>query len=240
MALEVHNLTKMYGLQPVLNQLSLHLPMGETMSVLGQSGCGKTTLLKCIAGLVDANHGEVSLNGTDLSNVSPEKRGIVYLSQEPSLFPHLSVRDNVNFGLTLHVNKRSLKQTTSLDQMLDAVGMASFASKKPHQLSGGQKQRVAFGRALLIQPSVLLLDEPFGSLDSQTRTEMQSVYAELMATYKTTALFITHDLKEALTVGQRYALMSHGKLQQFASRAEFISEPDVRFDAERDFWKQFF
>lgn len=233
--LEIKNITKQFGDAFVLRGIDLCCTEGQTLSVLGASGCGKTTLLKSIAGLIPIDSGQVLFDGHDLTTVPPEKRGIVYLSQEPSLFPHMTAEENVAFGLKIRKEKPTVI-AKKVANMLGALGLTAHASKKPSELSGGQKQRVAFGRALVIAPKVVLLDEPFGSLDAGTRSEMQSFYLQLAQTYKITALFITHDLKEALVTGDQFARMEKGKLTVFQSLEAFTQDPSSGVNEEVKFW----
>src|ERR1700704_2850707 len=192
----MHGISKAFGAEPVLADVSLAVDHHETVSVLGRSGSGKTTLLKIVAGLETADRGELRLDGRRLDGVPPQARGVVYLYQEPLLFPHLDVWENVAFGLRLRgVGGEELARR--VQEMIASLELEDHARKRPHQLSGGQRQRVSFGRALIIQPALLLLDEPFGNLDAETRTGMQALFKRVAAAYRITSLFVTHDLKEA-------------------------------------------
>jgi putrescine transport system ATP-binding protein len=233
--LQVDALTRRFAAEAVLTNVQLQLPAEYTMSVLGRSGSGKTTLLKIIAGLESADSGRVLLNDADLTHVPPEQRGIVYLYQEPLLFPHLSAFDNVAFGLRVrHVPASQVQSRTAA--MLEELGLAEHARKMPQQLSGGQRQRAAFGRALIVQPRLLLLDEPFGALDGETRSSMHALYRRVVREHRIATLFVTHDLKEAILVGDRYAHLSKGQLTQFPDLAAFLAEPEIRAAEEIDFW----
>ena len=172
MFLQVRHLQKAFGEEQILNDLSLDLQEGTTLSILGRSGCGKTTFLKILAGLETMDNGEIYLNKQDISRFSPQNRNAVYLYQEPLLFPHMNVWDNIAFGLRLK-NVSSGHLSERVESLIDNLGLTSHAKKRPEQLSGGQKQRVAFGRAIIINPALLLLDEPFASLDVETRASMQ-------------------------------------------------------------------
>lgn len=235
--LEAQNIQKRYGPAAVLTDVSLRVAPGETLAVLGRSGCGKTTLLKILAGLLPADAGEVHVNGQRIDALPPQARGVIYLYQEPLLFPHLDVWENVAFGLRLRrlpaaeVNSRTAA-------MLAQLSLSDHARKMPEKLSGGQRQRVAFGRALIIQPPVLLLDEPFGSLDPETRAEMQELYREVAGRQQIAALFVTHDLREALSVGQRFALMEAGALFCFENRQDFARDPRSGVSREAAFWRE--
>lgn len=234
--LKVTNIHKAFGAQVVLNGVSLSCASGETLGILGKSGCGKTTLLQIIAGLLSADQGEIGFGEESLRGVPPELRNTVYLNQQPLLFPHMTARGNLAFGLEIRgVGKREIEQRTM--EMLESLGLMKEAHKYPAELSGGQRQRIAFGRALLVKPRVLLLDEPFASLDADTRSEMQALYLALVTAYGPAALFVTHDVKEALSVGQRFGRMADGKLQLYRERADFIADPETGIAREQAFWK---
>ncbi len=168
-------------------------------------------------------------------NIKPQERGVVYLSQEPLLFPHLNVFENIAFGLRLRKEKKDVVKE-KVGQMLAALGLDGLGKKMSTELSGGQRQRVAFGRAIIIEPRVLLLDEPFGSLDVQTRAEMQDLFRQLSRKYQMTSLFVTHDLKEALVMGDSIGRMEGGHLEVYPDRQAFINDPASGVRSERDFW----
>lgn len=233
--LVIEEICKSYGGEAVLCGLSLRQPLHTTLSVLGRSGCGKSTLLRVLAGLERADGGRVLLGGEDLLGVSAERRGVVYLSQEALLFPHLSVAENIGFGLKIRGVKPAERQQ-AVRAMADRLGLGDQLDKMPEQLSGGQKQRVSFGRALIISPRVILLDEPFSSLDAQTRADMQQFFQQLSKDFQMTALFVTHDVKEALLVGDQLALLEAGQLQVFPSRAAFLQHPRAGGQEEMAFW----
>jgi putrescine transport system ATP-binding protein len=233
--LEVADLAKSFGGAAVLRGVSFELGQGRTLGVLGKSGCGKTTLLKLLAGLQAPDGGRVRLGGRDITRTPVEKRDVVYLYQEPLLFPHLSVFENVAFGL----RERGVSGPALAERVaaaLGQVGLAGFEARRPSQLSGGQRQRVSFGRALMVRPALLLLDEPFGSLDSDTRGQMQELFQRVAAEYGITAVFVTHDLKEALRVGDSFAVIREGTLRRYASREDFVADPDSGVAQELDFW----
>lgn len=235
MFLQVDALTKAYGPEPVLQAVSFGVAAHETLSVLGPSGCGKTTLLKIIAGLEVPDAGRVVLDGRDLTGVSPQHRGVVYLYQEPLLFPHLDVFENIAFGLRLRRAAAAVVEA-KVDEMLTHLELSSHARKRPEQLSGGQRQRVAFGRALIISPALLLLDEPFASLDAETRAAMQDLFKAMASRYQITSLFVTHDLKEALLMGDRLGSLRRGVMRTYPSQADFIVDPEAGVQREIDFW----
>lgn len=233
--LTVKNIEKSFGATPVLNGICFDLEAHRTLAVLGRSGCGKTTLLKIIAGLLEGN-GQVILESKDLSQSTPQERAIVYLYQESLLFPHLNVFENVAFGLRLRkLPSAEIKNRT--EAMLVDLGLIEHAHKMPTALSGGQKQRVAFGRALIIEPKLLLLDEPFGALDVETRTQMQQLYKRIATAKGITALFVTHDLKEALLMGDRWGFMENGYLDLFETLEDFSKDPRTGVRSEIEFWK---
>jgi putrescine transport system ATP-binding protein len=235
--LNIQNLQKAFDGTPVLNGISLDLNARQTLAVLGRSGGGKTTLLKIVAGLLSADTGSIHLNGENLTQRPPQERGIVYLYQEALLFPHLNVFENVAFGLRLrHVAPADIQNRT--EQMLVGLGLADHARKMPTALSGGQRQRVAFGRALIIQPRLLLLDEPFGALDVETRTQMQQLYRRVAQEQGITAIFVTHDLKEALVMGDRWGYLERGNLQIFNTLQAFADSEKTGVRQEIEFWKQ--
>lgn len=235
MFLSVSDLTKAYGDERVLDGVTFGVAAEETLAVLGRSGCGKTTLMKAIAGLVPPDGGSVALGGERLDGLPPEKRGVVYLYQEPLLFPHLDVRGNVGFGLRLR-GVPAAERAERVERMLDDLELGGQDQKRPGQLSGGQRQRVAFGRALIVQPRLLLLDEPFGNLDAGTRAAMQTLFRRVARQYRITALLVTHDLKEALVLGDRVALMDAGRLHVYDSPEAFAADPESGVADEVAFW----
>jgi len=236
MDLEVRNISKEYGTEQVLSDVSFRLESGSTIAVLGPSGCGKTTLLRVIAGFEHPDRGDVLVNGRSVMATPVERRGIVYMSQHALLFPHLSVRDNIAFGLKLkHVSQDQID--TRVDRMLEALELSKHDRKGAHELSGGQKQRVAFGRAVVIDPAVVLLDEPFGSLDSETRSTMQNLFVSLTEQMGITAVFVTHDLKEAVLMGSTLAILRTGRMHVYASKETFINDETTGVKDEIDFWQ---
>jgi ABC-type sugar transport system ATPase subunit len=234
--LTVTSLAKSFGPTPVLNNISVELPAGEILAVLGRSGCGKTTLLKILAGLETPDTGDVLMDGASVLAVPPERRQVVYLYQEPLLFPHLNVFENVAFGLRIrHVDNATVTQ--QVGEMLADLELSDQANKQPNQLSGGQRQRVSFGRALIIRPRLLLLDEPFGNLDAQTRATMQELFGRVAKQYAMTALFVTHDTREALTVGTRFGYLDRGVMTTYAAVGDFVADPRTGVHTELAFWE---
>jgi len=235
--LEIKNLGKKFGKEPILRDINLALKKQEVLSLLGSSGSGKTTLLKIIAGLDTQNEGHIFLNGKNIDNEKPQKRNIVYLYQEALLFPHLNAFENIAFGLRLK------KETISairekVNKMLENLDMSKHAKKMPNQLSGGQRQRISFGRAMVIKPELLLLDEPFGALDAITRTKMQELFKQMAELMQLSALFVTHDLKEAIVMGSQIGKIQKGKLVQYKSKRHFFEDEFSGVKQEMDFWAQ--
>ncbi|MEO0638481.1 MAG: ABC transporter ATP-binding protein [Bacteroidota bacterium] len=235
--LKVEALQKSFGKETVLSQLSFSLPSESVMSILGRSGSGKTTLLRILAGLERASSGQIFLENQEISHWTPQERNIVYLYQEPLLFPHLNVFENLAFGLRIRKNDPAFIRD-HVHQMLTDLGLEGQDKKMPHQISGGQRQRVNFGRAIIIEPRVLLLDEPFGALDVETRHKMQELFQELKVRHKMTAIFVTHDLKEAMLMGQQLAYMQQGYLKIYSDRSEFLTDPSTEAGREIQFWEK--
>jgi len=234
--LDVQGLCVAYGSQQILKSISFQLSVGQTLVVLGESGCGKTTLLRALAGLVEISDGEIWLNQRLVSEASPRERGIIYLDQEPLLFEHLTVAENIAFAMRLK-RQPADKIQAAVTEMLDAVDLSEHAHKREWQLSGGQKQRVAFARAVLARPELLLLDEPFCSLDGRTRSQMQTLFATISQRFRLTSVFVTHDVKESLIAGSHFARMSGGELLLYTSRNEFVSDRSTGIPDEIAFWK---
>lgn len=235
MYLKVENISKAYGKRKVLQNTSLQVPANTTVSILGKSGCGKSTLLKIIAGIEQQDSGNIYLNEENITTKKANRRNIVYLFQEALLFPHLTVFENIAFGL--RIRKQSNENIRmKVNTLLEQLEIGGEASKLPDQLSGGQKQRVAFGRALIINPPLILLDEPFSSLDVETRATMQQLYKSIANKYSITALFVTHDLKECLIMGDSIAYMENGNLTVYDNRTAFINDLKTGVKGEINFW----
>lgn len=235
MFLELINITKQYNDKTILKDVSFSVDSQSTLSILGKSGCGKSTLLKIIAGLESVSNGSINLNSSNITNSSPNNRNIVYLFQEALLFPHLNVYENIAFGLHLRKVPSELIKV-KVAEMLYNLELVNEAKKNTSELSGGQKQRVAFGRALIINPPLLLLDEPFSSLDNEVRSNMQQLFKKMAAQYKCTAIFVTHDIKEALIMGDNIAYMENGGLEIFKTKKDFINDKRTGVTNEIIFW----
>jgi putative spermidine/putrescine transport system ATP-binding protein len=227
----LEGLVRRYGAVTALDGLDLTLHPGELVALLGPSGCGKTTALRLLAGLEDADGGRVVVGGKDLTPLPTNKRGMGMVFQAYSLFPHMTARENVAFGLRL----RRVGHTERLrraGEMLDLVGLSAQADRYAHQMSGGQQQRVALARALAIQPTVLLLDEPLSALDAKVRVQLRDEIRRIQLEVGTTTLFVTHDQEEALAIADRVGVMRAGRLEQLASPTEVYGSPATRFVAE--------
>jgi iron(III) transport system ATP-binding protein len=222
--LEVSDLVKGYGRRAVLDGVDLDVEPGSLTAVLGLSGCGKTTLLRVIAGFERAQRGRVSLGGLTLEDartfVAPEHRGIGYVPQEGALFPHLDVEANVGFGLT-----RAERRGRTVADMLEMVGISALAHRHPHRLSGGEQQRVALARALVRRPQALLLDEPFSSLDASLRSHVRDEVQALLRAQGVTTVLVTHDQEEAMSLADAVAVLRDGRIVQQGTPAELYERP---------------
>ncbi len=227
----LEGLSRHYGPVVALDRLDLTLEPGQLVALLGPSGCGKTTTLRLLAGLEDADDGRVIVAGRDITHVPANKRDMGMVFQAYSLFPHMTVRQNVAFGLRLRRVGAAERDQRAID-MLELVGLAEQASRYPHQLSGGQQQRVALARALAIEPQVLLLDEPLSALDAKVRAQLRDEIRRIQLEVGITTLFVTHDQEEALAIADRVGVMRAGHLEQLASPTEVYSRPATSFVAE--------
>jgi len=230
-AVELTELTRLYGPTRALDGLTLHMQPGELVALLGPSGCGKTTALRILAGLDEATSGTVSVDGVDVSTMPANKRDMGMVFQAYSLFPHLTVLDNVAFGLKMR-GKAKGDRLSRAAEMLELVGLGALGGRYAKELSGGQQQRVALARALAIQPRVLLLDEPLSALDAKVRTQLRDEIRRVQLEVGTTTLFVTHDQEEALAVADRVGVMNKGRLEQLAAPAELYAHPATPFVAD--------
>jgi spermidine/putrescine transport system ATP-binding protein len=231
MSLETQAVCKSYGEVKALCDVDLSVHKGEFFSLLGPSGCGKTTLLRIIAGLEMANSGSVWIDGEDCTTVRANRRPVNTVFQSYAMFPHLTVLENVCFGLI----SRKVPKAEAIEkakQTLDLVKLSGFESRKPHQLSGGQRQRVALARALANEPKILLLDEPMSALDAKLRVQVQVELRQIQQRLGMTFIMVTHDQDEALTVSDRMAVMHAGKIVQFGSVQDVFDQPHTRFVAD--------
>jgi spermidine/putrescine transport system ATP-binding protein len=228
---ELVRLVKQYGDVAAVDDISLNIAGGEFFSLLGPSGCGKTSTLRLIAGFERPTSGQVLLNGVDVAHTPAHKRNVNTVFQSYALFPHLTVRDNVAFGLRFkEVDRRSVNRMVG--DALALVQMDKFGKRKPAQLSGGQQQRVALARALVLSPDVLLLDEPLGALDAKLRKALQIELKSLQETVGITFIYVTHDQEEALTMSDRMAVMADGRIQQVGAPRQIYEEPDSAYVAD--------
>jgi spermidine/putrescine transport system ATP-binding protein len=225
------DLVKHFGDFPAVAGINLDMPPGEFFSLLGPSGCGKTTTLRMIAGFERPTEGHILLDGTDLAATPPHKRDVNTVFQSYALFPHLTVDQNVAFGLRYQkVSKREVQERVG--RALEMVQMSEFVRRSPNQLSGGQQQRVALARALILNPKVLLLDEPLGALDAKLRKRLQIELKALQEEVGITFVYVTHDQEEALTMSDRIAVMSHGRVEQVGAPKEIYEEPATAYVAD--------
>jgi sulfate transport system ATP-binding protein len=228
MRIEIDSISKSFGDFNALEDVSLDVPEGSLTSLLGPSGSGKSTLLRIIAGLELADQGTIRINGSDVSNVPAQKRGIGFVFQHYAAFAHMTVRDNVAFGL--RIRKRPKPEIRErVDELLALVGLSKWSEQRPSQLSGGQRQRMALARALAVQPRVLLLDEPFGALDATVRAELRAWLRRLHDEQHVTTVLVTHDQEEAMEVSDRIAVMSTGTVEQVGPPREIYERPATEF-----------
>ena len=232
MSIEVKNITKNFGQVRVLDDINLRIDSGELVALLGPSGCGKTTLLRIIAGLETPDYGSVYLEGDDATLIGARARQVGFVFQHYALFRHMSVFENVAFGLRVKPRKERLSEEKIRDKvhaLLEMVQLTFLKDRFPSQLSGGQRQRIALARALAIEPRVLLLDEPFGALDAKVRKELRKWLRKLHDELHVTSVFVTHDQEEALEVSDTVVLMNRGKLEQVGSPEEVYDHPATPF-----------
>jgi putative spermidine/putrescine transport system ATP-binding protein len=229
-AVSLQNVSRLFGSVKALDDISLDIDDGEFFSMLGPSGSGKTTSLRLIAGFDQPTRGKILLHGRDVVGVPPYDRDVNTVFQDYALFPHMTVGENVGYGLMIRKVGRAERQQR-VEEMLALVRLGGMAERKPSQLSGGQRQRVALARALILQPEVLLLDEPLGALDLKLRQEMQIELKAIQQQVGITFIYVTHDQEEALTMSDRIAVFNHGKIEQVGSPADVYERPATAFVA---------
>ena len=229
--LQIRQLTKRFGDVVAVDAVSLAVKKGEIFALLGSSGCGKSTLLRMLAGFEKASSGTIFLGGVDIATFPPYRRSINMMFQSYALFPHLSVWDNIAFGLKREGMAKA-PMRARVDEMLGLVQLRELAQRKPHQLSGGQQQRVALARSLAKRPQLLLLDEPLGALDRKLREQTQFELVNIIEKVGVTCVMVTHDQEEAMTMASRIAVMSHGKVVQVGTPKEIYEFPNSRFIAD--------
>ncbi len=228
--LSLRDVSKSFGATVVVKDSSFSLVRGEFLSLLGPSGCGKTTTLSMIAGFERPNSGAIEIRGRRVENLPPERRDIGMVFQSYALFPHMSVAENIGFGLKMR-KVATAEITKRVVQAAELVKVSHLLDRYPQQLSGGQQQRVALARALVVQPAILLLDEPFGALDRQLREDLQIEVRALLRRLNITTVFVTHDQDEALSMSDRVAVMNEGVIEQIAAPRELYDAPATRFVA---------
>jgi sulfate transport system ATP-binding protein len=227
-AIIVRGANKHYGDFAALDDVDFEVPSGSLTALLGPSGSGKSTLLRAIAGLDQPDTGTITINGNDVTNVPPQRRGIGFVFQHYAAFKHLTVRDNVAFGLRIRKRpKTEIKD--KVDNLLEVVGLSGFQTRYPNQLSGGQRQRMALARALAVDPQVLLLDEPFGALDAKVRDDLRAWLRRLHDEVHVTTVLVTHDQAEALDVADRIAVLNKGRIEQVGSPTQVYDSPANAF-----------
>lgn len=227
-AITVRGANKRYGDFVALDNVDFAVPSGSLTALLGPSGSGKSTLLRAIAGLDHPDSGTVTINGVDVTGVPPQRRGIGFVFQHYAAFKHMTVRDNVAFGLKIRKRpKAEIKE--KVDNLLEVVGLSGFQTRYPNQLSGGQRQRMALARALAVDPQVLLLDEPFGALDAKVREDLRAWLRRLHDEVHVTTVLVTHDQAEALDVADRIAVLNQGRIEQLGTPTEVYDAPANAF-----------
>lgn len=236
MKISLHNISKSFGKKEVITDLSLETEDGKFTTLLGSSGCGKTTLLRMIAGLETPDSGEILFDDEPVFskekgvNVPPEKRNLSFVFQDFALWPHMTVFENVAFGLRARKQKENIKER--VQEALDAVKLSDLAGRYPHELSGGQQQRVAFARAIIIKPQCILFDEPLSALDAQLRESMRLEIKQMTSKLNMTSVFVTHDQSEAMSMSDYIVVMNGGKIEQYGTPQEIYERPATKFVAE--------
>jgi sulfate transport system ATP-binding protein len=224
----VRAVRKSFGDFVALDDVSLEIPDGSLTSLLGPSGSGKSTLLRIIAGLEQPDRGTVVIAGDDATRVPPQRRGIGFVFQHYAAFKHMTVRDNVAFGMKIRKQPKE-RIAARVDELLEVVGLSGYHKRYPNQLSGGQRQRMALARALAVEPRVLLLDEPFGALDAKVRAELREWLRRLHDEVHVTTVLVTHDQEEAMAISDHIAVMDHGRIEQVGGPRELYDRPANRF-----------
>ena len=232
MSIEIRNIAKRFGNFVALDNINLDIPTGELVALLGPSGCGKTTLLRIIAGMETPDQGEILFSGAEATHLHARERNVGFVFQHYALFRHMTVFENVAFGLRVKPRKERPSEAEIKRKVMELLGLVQLdwlADRYPSQLSGGQRQRIALARALAVEPKVLLLDEPFGALDTKVRKELRRWLRRLHDDMHISSVFVTHDQEEALEVADRVVVMNHGKIEQIGSPDEVYSNPASPF-----------
>jgi putative spermidine/putrescine transport system ATP-binding protein len=228
---QISDLSRTYDKSIALSGLTLEIPKGEFIALLGPSGCGKSTALNCLAGLIPLTAGSIHLDDRRIDTLPPEKRDFGMVFQNYALFPHLTIRQNIAFGLKIKkIEKKEIE--TRVNKALELVQLVEHSEKSPHELSGGQQQRVAIARAIVLEPEVVLMDEPLSNLDAKLRIEMRGEIKKLHKTLGLTTIYVTHDQEEALSLADRLVVMFKGKVQQIGNPEEVFSNPINSFVAD--------
>ncbi|MED3652336.1 ABC transporter ATP-binding protein [Heyndrickxia sporothermodurans] len=225
---EIKGAIKQFGPNVVLNGIDLEVKQGELLTLLGPSGCGKTTTLNLIAGFLEADQGDVYIKGKKVNKIPPYKRDLGMVFQTYSLFPHMTVYENLNFGLKLRKVAKE-EQKKKIERALELVKMSGLEHRYPRELSGGQRQRVAISRALVVEPELLLLDEPLSNLDAKLRHELRTEIKRLQKEIGVTTIFVTHDQEEALSMSDRVVVMNAGKIEQISTPTSIYDHPESEF-----------
>ncbi len=230
-SLDLNQVTMRYNKTAGVENINLHVKSGELLTLLGPSGCGKTTLLRLIGGFLQPTNGSIAIDNHDVTNIPTEKRPTALVFQQYNLWPHMTVFDNLAFGLKIRrLAKNEIE--AAVKEALDLIHLPDVAKRKPSQLSGGQQQRIALVRALLLKPKILLLDEPFSSLDAKLRIELRSELKRIQRETQMTMVFVTHDQEEALYLSDRIVVMKNGQIEQIASPEKLYDEPETTFVAQ--------
>ena len=236
MKISLHNISKSFGKKEVITNLSLEIEDGKFTTLLGSSGCGKTTLLRMLAGLETPDGGEILFNDEPVFskekgiNVPPEKRNLSFVFQDFALWPHMTVFENVAFGLRARKQKEHLKER--VQEALDAVKLSDLAARYPHELSGGQQQRVSFARAIIMEPQCILFDEPLSALDAKLRESMRLEIKQMTSQLNMTSVFVTHDQSEAMSMSDHIVVMNGGRIEQYGTPQEIYEHPATKFVAD--------
>lgn len=229
--IEIQDVTKRFGDFTAVNNVSLHVQAGEFITLLGPSGCGKTTLLRMLSGFETPDEGLIRIGGEDVTHLAPYRRNVNQVFQSYALFPHMTVRENIGFGLRMQ-KVAADEAAKRIEEVVALVALQGFEDRKPANLSGGQRQRVALARAIVPRPSVLLLDEPLSALDAKLRGQMQIELKRLQKHLGMTFVFVTHDQEEALTMSDRIAVFNQGRLEQLGTATEIYHQPRTAFVAD--------
>ena len=228
--LDIIDMTKLYKNGDGVKNIYLQVKEGELLTLLGPSGCGKTTILRTIGGFIEVTSGDITIDGKSIVNLAPEKRPTSMVFQSYNLWPHMTVQQNLEYGLKLR-KVPAAERAKRVEEGLALVKMSGFESKYPGQMSGGQQQRIAIARSLLLEPSVLLLDEPFSALDAKIRMQMREELRKIQTDLNITVVFVTHDQEEAMMISDRIVVMSKGHIEQDGSPTEIYNNPATRFVA---------